>query len=74
MLWMWTGLNKRPIDTLRNFSVGNNVLKIHSSFNIHPKDGGRVSVDPFICSENTVRCHKPEDHCMNTDSTFRSFF
>jgi len=56
--------------------MGRNVLEKHSisSFNMHPEDGGRVFLEPFIGSNNTVRCHKPEDHCMNTDSAFRSLF
>jgi len=57
-------------------SVGNNALEKHSisSFNMHPQDGGKVFLEPFICSNNPVRFHKPEDHLMNTDSAFRSFF
>jgi hypothetical protein len=44
--------------------VGNNALEKHpiSSFNMHPENGDRVFLEPFICSNNTVRSHKPEDH------------
>jgi hypothetical protein len=56
--------------------VGNNALEKYSvsSFNMQPEDGGMVFLEPFIFSNNTVRCHKPEDRCMNTDRAFQSFF
>lgn len=41
---------------------------------MQPEDGGRVFLEPFICSNDTLRCHNPEDRCMNTESAFRSFF
>lgn len=71
MLWMWAGMNKRPNDTLRSLVGGKHSV---SSLNMHPEDWGRIYLHPFIRSENAVRCHKPEDHCMNIDSSFRSFF